>query len=84
MRGESHTRFEQASERSFENSGSQVKDCESRLVGMLLVNLRAEGNANELQALVLLALSEQQDVDVAFKNQAAFQPGKPVPIHRIA
>lgn len=50
----------------------------------LLINLRAEGDAKTLEGLVARAIGEQTEVTVTFRNQAAFQPGKPVPIHRIA
>lgn len=55
-----------------------------RFLPCLLVNLRAEGDATKLEALVALAINEQEDVKVTFQNKAAFQPGKPVPVHRIA
>jgi G3E family GTPase len=51
---------------------------------VLLVNLRAEGDAKALEKLVVQAITEQNEVDVTFAQQAAFQPGEPVPVHRIA
>ncbi|WP_411846626.1 GTP-binding protein [Roseibacillus persicicus] len=50
----------------------------------LLVNLRAEGDAKRLETIVLQSFAESNSVDVDFLNQAAFQPGKPVPVHRLA
>lgn len=50
----------------------------------MLVNLRAEGDAKRLQAYVHAALAEQSGARVSFHQQAAFQPGKPEPTHRIA
>jgi G3E family GTPase len=50
----------------------------------MLVNLRAEGDAKRLQAYVHAALDEQTEARVSFHQQAAFQPGKPEPTHRIA
>lgn len=50
----------------------------------LLVNLRAEGDATALQKIVHLAFDTQFEADVTFDQEAAFQPGKPVPTHRIA
>lgn len=49
----------------------------------LLINLRAEGEAKALEALITSAIQEQKNVKVTFVHQAAFQPGAPVPIHRI-
>ncbi|MFD2304685.1 GTP-binding protein [Roseibacillus ishigakijimensis] len=50
----------------------------------LLVNLRAEGEAKALKAIVTQTFDAQSEVEVLFQKQAAFQPGKPVPVHRIA
>ncbi|GAA5483826.1 GTP-binding protein [Haloferula sargassicola] len=48
-----------------------------------LVNLRAEGDAGDLEAIVDAALAEQSQVKVTFKHRAAFQPGEPRPTHRV-
>lgn len=48
-----------------------------------LVNLRAEGKAEALEAMVDEALKAQSDVDLEFKDRAAFQPGEPRPTHRV-
>ncbi|YCM43469.1 GTP-binding protein [Verrucomicrobiaceae bacterium 227] len=48
-----------------------------------LVNLRAEGEAKALQHCVHSALKNQDQAEVTFDNEAAFQPGKPVPTHRL-
>ena len=48
-----------------------------------LVNLRAEGTAEILEAMVDRALSAQSEVRVEFKDRAAFQPGEPRPTHRV-
>lgn len=53
-------------------------------VGRLLINLRAEGAAERLEAMVFKALKEQSSVEVNIREQAAFQPGEPRPTHRIA
>ncbi len=50
----------------------------------LLVNLRAEGRAENLQEMILLALAQQDEATVDFDQQEAFQPGRPEPTHRIA
>jgi len=50
----------------------------------LLVNLRAEGDAGILQQCVHAAFEEQSGAEVTLEKEAAFQPGKPVPTHRIA
>ncbi|QTN32416.1 cobalamin biosynthesis protein P47K [Akkermansiaceae bacterium] len=52
--------------------------------GRLLVNLRAEGDAEMLESIVDSAFRNQDLVSVGFLNRAAFQPAKPVPTHRIA
>ena len=49
----------------------------------LLVNLRAEGKAEDLQGLVHTAIQNQSEATITFSQEAAFQPGKPVPTHRI-
>lgn len=51
--------------------------------GRLLVNLRAEGRAEELEAIVDEAFQSQTEVVVEFLERAAFQPGKPQPTHRV-
>ena len=48
-----------------------------------LVNLRAEGDARTLQGFVHQALADQGEAKVALSQEAAFQPGKPEPTHRI-
>lgn len=50
--------------------------------GRLLVNLRAEGQAELLEAIVDEAFRSQNRVTVEFLDRAAFQPGKPEPTHR--
>jgi G3E family GTPase len=50
----------------------------------MLVNLRAEGDAQELKKQVHHALETQSDAEITFHQQAAFQPGKPEPTHRLA
>ncbi len=50
----------------------------------LLVNLRAEGSAENLQEMIIRALAQQDDATVDFDQQEAFQPGRPEPTHRIA
>jgi len=57
---------------------------ESEAEGRLLVNLRAEGQANQLEAIVDAAFDSQEQVSVEFLDRAAFQPGKPHPTHRVA
>ncbi len=52
--------------------------------GRLLVNLRAEGQAELLEAIVDEAFRSQDEMDVEFLDKAAFQPGKPEPTHRVA
>lgn len=49
----------------------------------LLVNLRAEGDARKLEDMILALLGKQEQVSVVYLQRAAFQPGKPVPTHRI-
>jgi G3E family GTPase len=50
----------------------------------LLVNLRAEGDARTLRDFVLAAFQNQKEAHVKVLKEAAFQPGKPEPTHRIA
>jgi len=50
----------------------------------ILVNLRAEGEAQLLQSYVHQALAGQTEAQVTLHQEAAFQPGKPEPTHRIA
>ncbi|MEJ6580418.1 MAG: hypothetical protein QNL68_11540 [Akkermansiaceae bacterium] len=50
----------------------------------LLVNLRAEGDAVILQEIVRGVLEGQKEAEIDYREEAAFQPGKPVPVHRIA
>lgn len=50
--------------------------------GRLLVNLRAEGQAELLEAVVDEAFDSQSQVTVQFLDRSAFQPGKPEPTHR--
>lgn len=52
--------------------------------GRLLVNLRAEGAAEDLQTIVDEVFGNQSEVTVEFRDRAAFQPGKPKPTHRVA
>lgn len=51
--------------------------------GILLVNLRAEGDAGLLKGLVREILEADHGADLCWKNEAAFQPGEPKPTHRI-
>jgi hypothetical protein len=53
-------------------------DCE------LLINLRAEGAAEAMQQIVDDAIAAQSSLSVNFCEQAAFQPGKPQPTHRVS
>lgn len=48
-----------------------------------LVNLRAEGDAEILQTYVHEALDSQSEAKVSLEQEAAFQPGKPEPTHRV-
>lgn len=56
---------------------------EPQPIARLLVNLRAEGEAGRLEALVNRAFSEQSTVTVSVRDRAAFQPGEPKPTHRL-
>ena len=60
-----------------------VENAPSNPTPQLLVNLRAEGDAKLLERQVMQAISEQTEVEVVFSDQAAFQPGKPEPTHRV-
>jgi hypothetical protein len=51
--------------------------------GILLVNLRAEGDAGLLKSLVREVLDAHHGASLGWKNEAAFQPGEPKPTHRI-
>lgn len=51
--------------------------------GVLLVNLRAEGDAGLLRTLVREVLESHHGASLGWKNEAAFQPGEPKPTHRI-
>jgi hypothetical protein len=51
--------------------------------GILLVNLRAEGDAGLLKSLVREVLDDHHGASLGWKNEAAFQPGEPKPTHRI-
>ena len=51
--------------------------------GILLVNLRAEGDAGLLKSLVREVLERNHGTSLGWKNEAAFQPGEPKPTHRI-
>lgn len=48
-----------------------------------LVNLRAEGDAQRLQSYVHDAIAAQDEAEVTLTQEAAFQPGKPEPTHRV-
>ncbi len=61
-----------------------VLDSASHPEVKLLVNLRAEGIAEQLEAIVDEVLTAQNEVVVKFVDKAAFQPGKPQPTHRMA
>jgi len=50
----------------------------------LLINLRAEGAAEAMQQIVDDAIAAQSSLRVEFCEQAAFQPGKPQPTHRVS
>jgi G3E family GTPase len=50
----------------------------------LLINLRAEGDATDMQQMIDRALAQQNELHVHFVHQAAFHPGKPTPTHRVA
>ncbi len=54
------------------------------LEGELLVNLRAEGDANDLKAIVREVLDAPGPVSLTWLDEAAFQPGEPKPTHRLA
>jgi G3E family GTPase len=73
--------------------GEEIELAEDKLAGRetgrmpilrFLVNLRAEGEAEVLQGLVHSALSEISGPKATFSQEAAFQPGKPEPTHRLA
>jgi hypothetical protein len=49
----------------------------------LLVNLRAEGDADCLRAIVREVLEADSRVTLIWHDEAAFQPGEPKPTHRI-
>jgi G3E family GTPase len=51
--------------------------------GILLVNLRAEGDAGLLKSLVREVLEGHHGISLNWRNEAAFQPGEPKPTHRI-
>ena len=54
--------------------------------GELIVNLRAEGNPEQLQAIVRAALMDsaaEAGVTVAIEHSEHFRPGRPVPTHRM-
>ncbi len=51
--------------------------------GELLVNLRAEGDAGGLKAIVREVLEGDARVALVWHTEAAFQPGEPKPTHRI-
>ncbi len=53
--------------------------------GTLLVNLRAEGDAAALKAIVREVMGgDETAASLTWSHEAAFQPGKPKPTHRIA
>lgn len=54
------------------------------LEGELLVNLRAEGDANDLKAIVREVLDAPGPASLTWLDEAAFQPGEPKPTHRLA
>lgn len=49
----------------------------------LLVNLRAEGDADCLRAIVREVLEADSHATLIWHDEAAFQPGEPKPTHRI-
>jgi G3E family GTPase len=51
--------------------------------GELLVNLRAEGDAGGLKAIVREVLEGDARVALVWHAEAAFQPGEPKPTHRM-
>jgi G3E family GTPase len=63
---------------------TELGNTRSVVDGRLLVNLRAEGVAEQLEAIVDAAFNSQDQVGVEFLHRAAFQPGKPQPTHRVA
>jgi len=63
------------------SEGTASQDETSTL--QMLVNLRAEGDAQTLQGLVHAALVNQAEAQDTFHQEAAFQPGKPEPTHRV-
>ena len=55
--------------------------------GELIVNLRAEGDPDELQAIVaasLAAVSRDTGVQLDVEHREGLRPGRPVPTHRMA
>jgi G3E family GTPase len=54
--------------------------------GELIVNLRAEGDPEQLQAIArgsLIDVAREADVTVAVEHSEHFRPGRPVPTHRM-
>jgi Ni2+-binding GTPase involved in maturation of urease and hydrogenase len=56
----------------------------SILLGKMLVNVRAEGSANAIRSVVQERISNLKGARAVWREEAAFQPGRPVPVHRIA
>jgi archaeosine-15-forming tRNA-guanine transglycosylase len=55
--------------------------------GELIVNLRAEGDPDELRTIAAASLadaSRESRVDVHVEHSESFRPGRPVPTHRMA
>lgn len=56
------------------------------LVGNLLINIRATGSAQIIRRTVRQILEQekwQKTARTVWREEAAFQPGKPVPAHRV-
>jgi hypothetical protein len=55
--------------------------------GELIVNLRAEGDPEQLKTVALLALenvARGMDISMAIEHSESFRPGRPEPTHRMA
>lgn len=80
MSGEIPNLYEEDGAGPTGESGDSRSSSECRL----LVNLRAEGQAEVLESIVDQVFISQNQVTVEFLDRAAFQPGKPQPTHRVA
>ncbi len=54
------------------------------LLGTMLVNVRAEGSAAVIRGVVQERIGNLKGARAIWREEAAFQPGRPVPVHRIA